>query len=157
MKVVLISPYELGRQPFGLAEPAAWLRARGFEVICIDLSQSSLEDHVIEDAGLIAIHLAMHTATRIAVEALPRIRALAPRAYLCVYGLYAPVNEAYFTSLGVRGVLGGEFEADLLELATRVREDDLPEVFHRREDGLLKVALLAAGIALMATVQLYTH
>ncbi len=131
MKVVLISPYELGRQPFGLAEPAAWLRARGFEVICIDLSQSSLEDHVIEDAGLIAIHLAMHTATRIAVEALPRIRALAPRAYLCVYGLYAPVNEAYFTSLGVRGVLGGEFEADLLELATRVREDDLPEVFHR--------------------------
>ena len=33
----------------------------------------------------------------------------------------------------------------------------LPEVFHRREDGLLKVVLLAAGIALMATVQGLTH
>mgnify|MGYP000113781179 CR=1 FL=1 len=26
MNVVLINPYELGRQPFGLAEPAAWLQ-----------------------------------------------------------------------------------------------------------------------------------
>ncbi|MCD6031138.1 MAG: hypothetical protein K0S78_3312, partial [Thermomicrobiales bacterium] len=26
MNVVLISTYELGRQPFGLASPAAWLR-----------------------------------------------------------------------------------------------------------------------------------
>ncbi len=24
MKVVLINPYEIGRQPFGLAQPAAW-------------------------------------------------------------------------------------------------------------------------------------
>ena len=27
VRVVLISTYELGRQPFGLASPAAWLRA----------------------------------------------------------------------------------------------------------------------------------
>ena len=27
MQVVLISTYELGRQPYGLASPAAWLRA----------------------------------------------------------------------------------------------------------------------------------
>ena len=29
MKIVLISPYEIGRQPFGLAEPAALLRDVG--------------------------------------------------------------------------------------------------------------------------------
>ena len=28
MRALLISTYELGRQPFGLASPAAWLRAR---------------------------------------------------------------------------------------------------------------------------------
>ena len=28
MRVVLVSTYDLGRQPFGLASPAAWLRAR---------------------------------------------------------------------------------------------------------------------------------
>ena len=27
MRAVLISTYDLGRQPFGLASPAAWLRA----------------------------------------------------------------------------------------------------------------------------------
>ena len=37
-KVVLINPYELGRQPFALAEPAAWLKREGFAVACIDLS-----------------------------------------------------------------------------------------------------------------------
>ena len=29
MNVVLVNPYELGRQPFGLAEPAAWLKNAG--------------------------------------------------------------------------------------------------------------------------------
>ena len=27
MKVVLINPYELGRQPFALAQPAAWCQS----------------------------------------------------------------------------------------------------------------------------------
>jgi hypothetical protein len=44
-------------------------------------------------AGLVAVYVGMHTATRIAVEAIPRIKALAPAAHLCVYGLYAPMNE----------------------------------------------------------------
>ena len=37
VKVLLISTYELGRQPFGLASPAAWLRAEGDVVFCLDL------------------------------------------------------------------------------------------------------------------------
>lgn len=141
MKVVLVSPYELGRQPFGLAEPTAWLRAQGFEVVCVDLSQASLEPELLLGARLVAIHLAMHTATRIAIEALPRIRELAPDAYLCVYGLYAPVNATYFETLGVQGVLGGEFEADLLELATRVRDEDAPGMFHRTDVAKLAFQL----------------
>ena len=43
MKIVLISTYELGRQPFGLASPAAWLRKRGHAVTCLDLSREGLE------------------------------------------------------------------------------------------------------------------
>ena len=110
MNVVLINPYELGRQPFGLAEPAAWLQREGCAVQCCDLSIQKLEDKVTADTGLVAIYIAMHTATRIAVEALPKIRTLAPHARLCVYGLYAPMNAGLFRSLGVTTVLGGEFE-----------------------------------------------
>ena len=77
MKIILINPYELGRQPFGLAEPAAWLERDGCTVNCCDLSIQKLEDCLEPDTELVAIYIAMHTATRIAVEALPKIRQLA--------------------------------------------------------------------------------
>ncbi len=124
MKVVLISPYEIGRQPFGLAEPAAWLARAGCEVHCLDLTLQRLEPAVLRDARLVAIYVAMHTATRIAVEAIPRVRAVAPRAHLCVYGLYAPMNEKLLRGLGVDTVLGGEVEPALVSLVERLRAGD---------------------------------
>lgn len=120
MKVVLINPYELGRQPFGLAQPAAWLKQAGCEVHCCDLSIQKLEAALFEGAGLVAIYVAMHTATRIALEALPKIKAFAPQAELCIYGLYAPMNADLFRSLGVKTVFGGEFEPGLMSLAKRL-------------------------------------
>lgn len=122
MKVVLISPYEIGRQPFGLAEPAAWFKRAGCEVQCLDLSLQKLEPVVLTGADLVAIYVAMHTATRIATAALPRIRELAPRAELCVYGLYAPMNEEHFRALGVSTVLGGEVEPALVALVERLAQ-----------------------------------
>ena len=73
-KVVLINPYELGRQPFALAEPAAWLKNAGFDVTCLDLSLQKLDPKALAHAGLVAVYVGMHTATRIALAALPRIR-----------------------------------------------------------------------------------
>ena len=64
VNIVLISTYELGRQPFGLASPAAWLRKRGHSVKVLDLARQPLDEAGIVDAGLIAIYLPMHTATR---------------------------------------------------------------------------------------------
>lgn len=122
MKVSLINPYELGRQPFGLAEAAAWLQRDGCTVACCDLSIQKLESCLTPDTDVVAIYVAMHTATRIALEALPKIRQLAPRASLCVYGLYAPMNSALFRSLGVTTVLGGEYETGLLSMVRRVRD-----------------------------------
>ncbi|MBI5612392.1 MAG: radical SAM protein [Gammaproteobacteria bacterium] len=121
MKVVLINPYEIGRQPFGLAEPAAWLTRAGCEVQCLDLALQRLEPEVLRDARLVAIYVAMHTATRIALAAIPRIRALAPQAHLCVYGLYAPMNEKLLRELGVHTVFGGEVEPALVLLVERLR------------------------------------
>ena len=120
-RAVLINPYELGRQPFALAEPAAWLKRAGFEVACIDLSLQKLDPLTLAGASLVALYVGMHTATRIAVEAIPRIKVLAPGAHLCVYGLYAPMNEMLLRGLGVGTVLGGEFEPGLLSLAERLR------------------------------------
>lgn len=122
IRIVLINTYELGRQPFGLAHTAAWLRKAGHDVHCLDLAVQSLEEARLTRAHLVAVHVPMHTATRIAVRALPKIRRLWPEAALCAYGLYAPVNEAMFRRAGVDAVLGGEFEPGLAALAERVAD-----------------------------------
>jgi radical SAM superfamily enzyme YgiQ (UPF0313 family) len=120
VNIVLISTYELGRQPFGLASPAAWFRKRGHGVVCQDLTRQSLDESAIRSAGLIALYLPMHTATRLAAQLIPRLRELNPRATLCCYGLYAPMNAEYLRSLGVSTILGGEFEEGLVHLAERI-------------------------------------
>lgn len=127
MTIVLISAYELGRQPFGLASPAAWLRRRGHDVVCLDLSRQALPEDAVRAAELIAFYLPMHTATRLACKLIPSFREQNPRAHICCYGLYAPMNAEYLRTLGVRTVLGGEFEKELVHLAERIggeRETD---------------------------------
>ncbi len=121
MRALLISTYELGRQPFGLASPAAWLRAAGADVVCVDVAvDKRLDEHLLLQADLIAFYLPMHTATRIAVPLMDRARRLNPAAHLCAYGLYAPVNENLLRRHGVETILGGEFEAGLRRLVERL-------------------------------------
>ena len=121
MKVLLVSTYELGHQPFGLASPAAWLAQAGAEVSCLDLAVEMLDEEAIRAAGLIAVYLPMHTATRLASIVVPRIRAFNSSAHLCFYGLYAPLNEVFLrTELGGGTVLGGEFESGLVSLYKRL-------------------------------------
>src|SRR4051812_27694187 len=117
VQALLISTYDLGRQPFGLASPAAWLRREGLEVRCTDLAKERLADGALTDADLIAFHLPMHTATRMAAPVIRKARSVNARARICAYGLYAPLNESWLRSLGVDDVLGGEFEADLAAIA----------------------------------------
>jgi radical SAM superfamily enzyme YgiQ (UPF0313 family) len=120
MKVLLISTYELGRQPFGLASPAAWLEETGTSVACLDLSIQKLEAQLVQQADLIAVYLPMHTATRTAVKVLDSVKKLNSSAHLCCYGLYAPLNAAYLQKLGVQTILGGEFEEHLVQLVKRL-------------------------------------
>jgi radical SAM superfamily enzyme YgiQ (UPF0313 family) len=74
---------------------------------------------------LVAFYVPMHTATRLAVAALPAVRGLNAKAHLCFYGLYAPVNETYLRGLGVETILGGEFEEGLRSLAARLGAGNL--------------------------------
>ena len=122
MNVLLISTYELGRQPFGLASPAAWLRRTGAEVACLDLSREELREAPLRAADLVAFYVPMHTATRLAVPLIDTVRRLSPRAHLCFYGLYAPMNADYLRKLGVQTILGGEFEDGLVRLVECLRE-----------------------------------
>ena len=117
MNALLISTYELGRQPFGLASPAAWLRRAGAVVRCLDLSRQDFRDDWVRDADFIAFYVPMHTATRLAVMLLEPVRRINSQAHICFFGLYAPMNENYLRGLGVHSVFGGEFEEQLVKQA----------------------------------------
>jgi radical SAM superfamily enzyme YgiQ (UPF0313 family) len=116
MRAVLISTYELGHQPFGLASPAAWLRRAGAELTCYDLAVQELDREAVAAAGFIGVYVPMHTATRLAAELLPELRVLAPNATIACYGLYAPLNAELLLARGADACVGGEFEAELLDL-----------------------------------------
>lgn len=109
-----MSLYELGRQSFAVASAAAWLRAAGCEVRCADLAVERLDETAVRDADVIALHLPMHTATRLAVALTPRLRALNDHARLLYFGLYAPMNADLLRELGAAAVLGGEVEEALV-------------------------------------------
>ncbi len=156
-KVVLINPYELGRQPFGLAEPAAWLKQDGFEVTCTDLSLQKLDAAQLAGARLVALYVGMHTATRIAVEAIPRIREMAPQAHLCVYGLYAPMNQNLLRGLGVKTILGGEFEPALLNLAQQLRAGNPCDTQASPVVNLAKIAFITPDRSGLPHLQNYAH
>jgi radical SAM superfamily enzyme YgiQ (UPF0313 family) len=111
---LLISTYDLGRQPFGLASAAAVLHAAGMEVNCLDLTRQKLDEALVASSDAVAFFLPMHTATRLAIPVLDRVRRINPRARLLAYGLYAPLNAALLREHGVEHVFGGEFEDDLV-------------------------------------------
>ncbi len=116
MRVLLISTYDLGHQPFGLASPASFLREEGHEVTTADLSRECFPEDAVRAADWIAFHLPMHTATRLAIPRIKAARALNLPARICCYGLYAPANREMLESLGVTHVIGGEFEKALADL-----------------------------------------
>jgi radical SAM superfamily enzyme YgiQ (UPF0313 family) len=126
LNAVLISTYDLGRQPFAMASAAAWLREAGVRVACLDLAVEPFDEGAVRGAGLVALSLPMHTATRLAPGLIERIRGLNPRAHVCCFGLYAPINEAYLRGVGADTILGGEFEAGLVALARRLKERAAP-------------------------------
>ena len=132
MYVLLVSTYDLGRQPFGLASPAAWLRQAGAEVRCVDASRDPLRDEDVAGAGLVAFYLPMHTATRLAGPLIDRVKAVNPAARLAAYGLYAPLNAAWLRNRGVEHVIGPEAEAELARVAgTRSEPDAQPAASSR--------------------------
>jgi radical SAM superfamily enzyme YgiQ (UPF0313 family) len=121
----------MGRQPFGLASPAAWLREAGVDVACADLATEKLRPESVRAATVVAFFLPMHTATRLALPVIDAVLSLNPSARLVAYGLYAPLNADLLRARGVNDILGGEFEGQLTELA---RQHAAPRTSHDARD-----------------------
>ena len=89
MRVALVSCYELGHQPLGVARPAARLRAAGHDVRCVDLSVEPWDPGLVSWADRVACCVPMHTATRLAREVVEDVRRRRPALPVVCFGLYA--------------------------------------------------------------------
>lgn len=121
MKVLIVSSYELGHQPFHAASAAAALREAGHRVRIVDLSLASLTAERLFWAEGVAFAVPMHTAMRIAVQALDEWRRHLEGREVCLFGLYASVGDL------PEGVvtISGEYEDELVAWAsgaTRIDE-----------------------------------
>jgi len=114
--VLLISCYELGHQPLGIAWPRAFLERAGFAPDQIDLAVEPFDAAKIQRAAFVGIAVPMHTALRLGVRAAERIRRVNPDCFICFYGLYALLNADYLLEHIADWVLGGEFEGPLVAL-----------------------------------------
>jgi len=120
-EILLVSCYELGRQPLSLANAAATLADAGFAPRALDLARAPIEPGAVHRARLIAISVPMHTALRIGVAAAARFRAIHPEAIVCFFGLYAWLNAESLLAGPADAVIGGECDEPLLALAQAMR------------------------------------
>ncbi len=135
-RITLISTYDLGHQPFGLASPAAWLQQAGFTADCLDLAVELFDAALIAQADLIAFHLPMHTATRLAVTYAHRIREINPTVHLCFFGLYAALNEPFLRRIGGQTILSGEYESGLVELALSLSAQSINSEYQQTSSSI---------------------
>jgi radical SAM superfamily enzyme YgiQ (UPF0313 family) len=130
--ILLVSTYELGHQPHGLALPRAFLERAGFAPACLDLSIEPLDLARVRAARLVALSVPMHTALRLGLQAAAQIRAANPGALLAFHGLYAPLHAELLVGAGASAVLGGECEEALVDLARAAeRGEDLSRYVQR--------------------------
>jgi radical SAM superfamily enzyme YgiQ (UPF0313 family) len=115
-RVLLVSCYELGHQPIGLAQPFGFLEAAGYRPAALDIAAEPLNQAKILEACVVGISVPMHTALRLGVQVAEQVRRLNPRCHICFYGLYASINAAYLLEYHADSVIGGEYEWPLLKL-----------------------------------------
>lgn len=114
--ILLISCYELGHQPTGIAMPAAFLRRAGFEAEALDVSVQGFDTEKVMRARFIGISVPMHTALRLGLRIAEQVRRINSSCHICFYGLYASLNANYLLSAVADSIIGGEFEEALLAL-----------------------------------------
>ena len=71
-EILVVSCYELGRQPVAATSALAELRRAGFAPAALDVSVDAIDSEALSRARLIAISVPMHTALRLGVRVAQR-------------------------------------------------------------------------------------
>src|SRR2546422_720642 len=147
--ILLVSCYELGHQPIGIALPMGFLEQAGYAPASLDIAVEKVDLERIRQARFVGISVPMHTALRLGVRVAELVRETNPSCHICFYGLYASLNAEYLLELftparprrddplqpGATGtptrpfpfadsVIGGEYEAPLVRVMEALERGD---------------------------------
>jgi radical SAM superfamily enzyme YgiQ (UPF0313 family) len=122
--ILLISCYELGHQPAGIASPLGLLSRAGLDAETMDVSVEGFDKDKVKRASFVGISVPMHTALRLGLRVAEEIRKLNPACHICFYGLYASLNSEYLLDTVADSVIGGEFEEAFVRLARAVQAEE---------------------------------
>jgi radical SAM superfamily enzyme YgiQ (UPF0313 family) len=114
--ILFISCYELGHQPLGVAMPVGFLARAGYSPAAMDIAVERFDADRAARAQFIGISVPMHTALRLGVRVIDRVREINPTCHISCYGLYAALNAQYLLEHGANSCIGGECESPLLAL-----------------------------------------
>src|SRR5262249_49881728 len=103
-------------QPSGLAMPMAFLKRASIEADAMDVSVQGFDVEKARSASFVGISVPMHTALRLGVKIAQAIRRINSDCHICFYGLYASLNAEYLLETIADSVIGGEYEAALVDL-----------------------------------------
>ncbi|MDQ6734867.1 MAG: cobalamin B12-binding domain-containing protein, partial [Nitrospirota bacterium] len=123
--ILLISCYELGHQPVGIALPMGFLKQAGYAPAALDIAVEEFDAERVKQAWFIGISVPMHTALRLGIRVAELIRDVNPACHLCIFGLYASLNAEYLLAHVADSVIGGEYETPLVNLVHALDRDPL--------------------------------
>src|SRR2546428_3699265 len=147
--ILLVSCYELGHQPIGIALPMGFLEQAGYAPASLDIAVEKVDPERITHARFVGISVPMHTALRLGVRVAELVRETNASSHICFYGLYASLNAEYLLQLftpahprrddplqpGATGtptrpfpladsLIGGEYEAPLVQVVEALERGD---------------------------------
>lgn len=117
MRLLLVSTYELGRQPVHLASPTAALGANGIDVIPLDLAVEDWDPELVDRVDGVAFSVPMHTAMRLAMSMAATVRERRPELPIAFFGLYGAVGSERTLGRLADVLIVGEYEPDLIAWA----------------------------------------
>jgi hypothetical protein len=122
-EILVISCYELGRQPVAAAAAIAALERAGFAPAAQDVSVEKLSAEALARARLVLISVPMHTALQLGVRVAGKAREAG--AQVGFFGLYALLNAEHLWKRH-GGFVAGENPDELVELAAALAEGREP-------------------------------
>ena len=161
--ILLISCYELGHQPLGVALPAGFLEQAGFQPDVMDISVQEFDTEKVARAQFIGISVPMHTALRLGVRVAEQIREVNPNCHICFYGLYAALNSDYLLENGADTCVGGEYEKPLVTLVESLESgsgEDIPGIIRTDKAALPvleKLQFTSPSRQALPTLENYSH